>query len=234
MSTEPEPHIAQPGNPRVRPRVMWGGTLLTLAGLAVAGSGVAYQREVLGWVGVALTALGAGVALLGGLQHDASVGTPLEQELHDVREGGERPGVATGARIEGHGVQERARRATEQEREFTAAPVPRPPLRPLAAFGLLAVGLWLLAGLWLLPYPYTVSGQDAALRDIGFSAVLSLCGLRLRLRTRSVATSALALLAGALLALSGWLLTEAAAPSINEIASGLLAMAFAAVTLRRD
>ncbi len=231
--SETEAHVEQPGDPRVRPRMTWGGTLVVLLGFALAGAGVAFHHELLGWGGVVVALLGGAVAVRGGVMNETSAGTPAQHEARLLREGGDSPGTGVGARVRGGGVEARAREATQRQREFVEAPVPRPPLRPFAAFGLLTVGLWLVAGLWLLPYPMTAAGQDDALRAVGAGALFSLCGLRLRLATRSLLASGLALVGGLLFAASGYWMAEALAPQVNEIATGLLASLLALVTVRR-
>lgn len=56
---------------------------------------------------------------------------------------------------------------------------PVPTLRYPGAMVLIVVGVWLCMHQWLMAYPFSVSGQNAVLRDVGLGVVLVLSGLRL-------------------------------------------------------
>jgi hypothetical protein len=107
----------------------------------------------------------------------------------------------------------------------------RPSMRRLAAFGLAAVGGWLVLGQLLLGYPMTSAGQDNALRDSGFAVIILLAALRLRMPSRSRPVSTLCVVSGGLLILSALFLPhDSSFVRIDELAAGLLVVAFGAMS----
>lgn len=226
--------VRDPGQPTVSPRLVWGGIGGALAGLAVAGVALVSDTRWLVWVGAAATGVGLVVAWRGGVMYDTRGQEPPHHEVRELMKGGNHLGVSPASRVVGDEVERRAAASTERRREVLARSeaTPRPPLRPLAAYGLLAVGGWLFLAHRFLGYPFTIAGQDSALREVGFAVVVALCALRLRLRTRSIVASIVCLLSGCLLVLTALFLPhDSAIAKVNEIATGVVVLGLTAMTL---
>ncbi len=198
------PEIHDPESPTVRPRLVWSGIGSAIVGLVLVGLGMINATSWLVWAAAGVMVAGLLVAWRGGVVYDTRGQEPPHHEVKEAIEGGQHEGVSPAARAVGHDAEARARSLSEHEEELLARSTmtPAPPVRPLAVFTLLLVGAWLLVGQWLLHYPFTVLGQDSALRDVGFAVVLALGALRLRLPTRSLVSSGVCLLSGGLLVLS--------------------------------
>ena len=136
------------------------------------------------------------------------------------------------ARAEARRVTARSQRARALSSRHT-----HPPLYPLSTLLLLALGVWTFLGAFILGYPYTVVGQDSALRVLGAAIVLTLCALWLRYVGFSRVVTALAGLVGAaLLASAIWLPHHVARIRTNEGVVGALVIiaSIAIVATRRD
>jgi hypothetical protein len=218
----------------VRPRVIWAGVALVLVGMAGVGLGM----TLVGWwatvLGGLACLLGLVVAARGGLQHDMRRRHAARQEVEATRRGSVEEGVSPhdqdgGPRARSHAAeltrakQTRLARASHQ----TAAP-----LLPAATLVLLVLGAWLLLGVFVLGYPYTVVGQNNELRALGFSIVLMLATLWLRHVGSSLPAALLCLGVGVLVLLDGIFLPHASARVAgNEVVVGTLVIAGAAVTV---
>ncbi len=227
-------HIADQHDARVRTRAVWGGTALGLVGIGAAGLGLSLASRWLGWGGALVAVVGLLAAWRGGIMHDTRGQEPPHHELREVVEGGGHRGVTPQARVVGAETQTRAARATERTERILARAdaVPAPHLRRPAAFLLLVVGGWLFLSRWLLDYPFTVDGQNSALRETGFVVVVVLSALRLRPGTRSLVASALCLLSGAGLVATALLLPhDAYDVRVNELVTGVVVMGLASLTL---
>ena len=136
------------------------------------------------------------------------------------------------ARAEARAVAARSQRARALSSRHT-----HPLLYPLSTLLLLALGIWTFLGAFILGYPYTVVGQDSALRVLGAAIVLTLCALWLRCVGFSrVATALAGLVGAALLASAIWLPHHVARIRANEGVVGALVIiaSIATVATRRD
>ncbi len=130
----------------------------------------------------------------------------------------------------------RAARLTRRSDRLEEASMhqPMPPWSPAAAWVLLLTGVWLLVGQWALPYPFTVTGQNTALRDTGLAVVVTLAALRLVVGRRSSAATGVILVSGVLLVCSALLMHhDATRTFVNELASGALVLLAGLATLDR-
>ena len=134
------------------------------------------------------------------------------------------------ARAEARRVTARSQRARALSSRHT-----HPPLYPLSTLLLLALGVWTFLGAFILGYPYTVVGQDSALRVLGAAIVLTLCALWLRYVGFSrVATGLAGLVGAALLASAIWLPHHVARIRANEgVVGALVILASIAVVATR-
>jgi peptidoglycan/LPS O-acetylase OafA/YrhL len=99
---------------------------------------------------------------------------------------------------------------------------------------LLAVGVWLLVGQWVLSLPLTATADTTATRDEGFAVLLVLAAVRLLVTRRSPTATGVALLGGVLLVCSGLLLEHTATrAAVDELVCGVLAVLCALATLDR-
>ncbi len=227
------PDIHDPKTPTVRPRLVWSGIGSAIAGLVGAAVGLIDATSWLVWIAAGVTTAGLLVAWRGGIVYDTRGQEPPHHEVREVIEGGEHEGVSPAARAVGPDAEQKARSLTEREHEYLtrSAATAAPSLRPLAAFTLLLAGAWLLVGQWVLAYPFTVVGQNSTLRDVGFSVLVVLAALRLRLPTRSLVSSSICLLSGGLLVLSAWVLPhDSSVVRVNELVTGLVVIGLSAMT----
>ncbi len=163
----------------VRPRWVWGGLLLALAGTAILGVGIAETSWWTAVGGAVVAALGVAGSVRGGVMYDVHATKPLRHEAHDVATGEEHHGVAPDDDLQTSATTADARATSlrTQTASRRSSPSRRPPLRPLGALLLLLVATLILALQGSL-YPFTVTGQDNALRDLGLAVVVGLVGLR--------------------------------------------------------
>ncbi|MEZ0580553.1 hypothetical protein [Nocardioides sp. MH1] len=166
--------------PFTRPRWIWGGLLTAIAGMIVAGVGVAATSWIWSLVGAGTLLAGVGLAFAGGVLYDAHSGPPTE-ELKHVLQGGTRAGVAAGQTRSTPGSRRRARavEARLDQLEAATAAAPRPyPVKPPAVI-LMLIALFLLVSQWEL-YPLEFPGQTNANRALGCAILFAACGLRIR------------------------------------------------------
>lgn len=218
----------------VRPRVLWAGVGLAVLGMVVLGWGLVAGSALWTWAGTAAVVVGLLVAWRGGVLNDAQAEQPLGRNVQDAVHGNVHEGISPEARVERRAANERAAAVTQQTRERLLAvqTAPTPPLRPVATLALLVLGGWLVFCQFGFGYPYTVTGQNSGLRDLGFALVLVLSGFWLRHVGPSRVVLGLCLLAGILLLLSGVFLPhQLVRVQWNELVVGagvLLAAAVAA------
>jgi hypothetical protein len=227
--------VHEPNDARVRARLVWGGTLTALLGIVVAGLGVIRLDLWIGVAGAVLLLLGALVAWRGGVLNDTRGDVHPVRELEEVVHGDVHQGVSADSEVVADAAQRKAEDLTERKQHLLDRAGDRagPSLRYLGAYGMVALGTWLLAGQGLLGYPFTATGQDNALRDVGFAVLLVLCGLSLRMRRRHLVISTLAAAGGALLILQALLLPhDSSVIRGDEILTGILALGCAALTTR--
>jgi hypothetical protein len=227
------PTVHDPKNTRVRPRLVWVGIGLGIVALGVAGVALMTGLMWLAYLGGATVVAGLLLAWYGGVEFDTRGQEPPHHELKEVLDGASHTGTSPASHVVGPQVEENAARRTRQATRLMARSTGGPwrELRTMGAFGLVALGIWLLLGTALLGYPFTVRGQDAALRDVGFAVVLTLAGLRLRLQRRSLLATAVCLCVGALLLLSAVTLPhDSASVRWNELLCGLIVVVLASLT----
>ncbi len=230
-----EPTIQDPRDTEVRPRLVWGGIGLALVAVCLTGGGLMAELDWLTWGSAVLIVVGLLVAWRGGLLFDTRGQEPPHHEVREVVEGGTHEGVSPASEVVGPRAEAKAATVTERTEALLArsTAAPRRSLRTLGAFGLVALGLWLLLDNWLLDYPFTVVGQDSALRDVGFAVVLALSGLRLRLSSRSLLATGLGLLGGVFLVVGALALPhDSTVVRWNELLSGLAALVLVSLTFR--
>ena len=218
----------------VRPRAVWGGLLVAVLGLCVVGAGISALSWTWSALGVLALAVGGGLMWRGGVMHDAHATKPVDHELRDVREGGTQEGVSAEQELGSDAARRRAAFVTEQTRALLASRThaPAPPLRPIGVTALLVLGVWLLIAQYALGYPFTVLGQNSALRDLGPGLVVLLAAFWLRQCGPSRVATALCLLSGVALLVFGFAVAhDAVRVQWNEILSGLLVMIGAALTV---
>ncbi len=228
------PRVHDPRAPTVRPRLVWSGIVLGLLAAAVASVAMMAGHAWLAWGAGLVGALALLLAWRGGVMFDTRGQEPPHHELRELARGGEHRGVSPEARAVGPEVEARAAQLTARQHHILSrtASAPHRRWRPAAAWMLVVVGAWLVIGQWALNYPFTVVGQDNALRDLGLAVVVVLCGLRLRLPTRSPVASALCALSGALLVASALLLPhDSVVVSANELLTGLAVLGLTVPTL---
>lgn len=223
----------------VRPRWVWGGTGLLVAGAIVIGIGVDLTSWPWSIGGLVVLALGTVTAGRGGILDDFHGRGSVRTEIRNVVEGNVRPGVTPGICHSTPRSRRRVRRLGEQrtalERSSTEAPRPSP-VGP-AAVTLLLTALFLLVAQWEL-YPPELPGQVNATRSMGCVVVLGVAGLRMltaqpghRLRLSSAAAG----LVGLLLVLNGVMAPhDRLATAVFETVCGLLACAAAAVVVAHE
>lgn len=228
-----EPRIHDPRNTLVRPRAVWGGIALALLGLVLISLGIIFLRPWVVGGGCVTAGMGLVIAWRGGVLFDTRGEESPHDEVQELLHGGEHLGVSPDARAVGSQVEATAAERTQRKeyllaRSQEASP---PSLRVLAAFGLVVLGAWLFLDQWFLNYPFTVTGQNSALRDVGFAVVLVLCALRLRMRTPSKLAASLVVLSGVMLLLAAVLLPhDSGLVRGNEVVAAVLVLGLATLT----
>lgn len=229
-----EPRVSQSGRHLVRPRLVWGGTGTAVLGMLAVGVGMILGSDMLTWVGAAVLVAGLLTSWRGGVLNDVSTGAPLDQSVEDVRNDIVHEGVSSEAVVVAGTTQRTAAEVTVRKRELLEERVaaPFPSWSPVGILGLLMLALWLLVGQWVLAYPFSVTGQNAALRDLGFAIVIALSALWLRQVGANRFASGLCLLSGFLLVVAGALFPhDAGRVQWNEIISGALVVVSAVIVL---
>ncbi len=220
--------VKDPGATLVRPRLVWGGTGLAIAGVVDTGIGLMLLAgsSDAPWViggGVLATVLGLAVAWRGGVLQDTMARS--SQDAQEVLHGGKHEGISSRAELVGGSSQVRATAMARRKRRFLrrSQAAKAPTLRVPGAVGLIVLGTWLCLDQWLLRYPFSISGQNAVLRDVGLGVVLVLTGLRLCRSGGRRWASLLGLAAGMILVASA-LVLSAGSPLVrgNELSVGLL------------
>jgi len=213
-----------PSRRRVRPRLVWGGTLVAVLGCCAAAVGGVVTSWTWTLAGGALLVAGATAAYRGGVMRDTSSG--VRPELAHLIHGEDRQGVAPGDMVTSPQAVTTARRVDRRRRrlERAAATAPRRfPVRPTGG-ALVVVTITLLISQWEL-YPLELPGQSNATRALGCAIVVGIAGMRIieagagpRFTISIAATAA----AGILLALNGAVADHAqTATAAVEITCGL-------------
>ena len=161
--------------PTVKPRGVWIGLVLALAGAVVIGLGVAFSSWIWAIAGIVVLVVGGALAIRGGVMYDAhrvSAADEVKQAVH----GEKREGVQPGAMIEDPRVQRKSRDLDELRKieEHSAMAAPRPPMANAGAVIVVLVGVFLLFAQWDL-YPIGHEAQTNANWALGF-AILSSAG----------------------------------------------------------
>ncbi len=215
----------------VRPRPLWAGVALAIIGMVTIALAMTQGSQVWTWIGVGVLAIGLLVAWRAGILNDVHSAEPMSHEVHEVVKGGTFAGVAAGEQIRDGAARRHARETTARTTDHLASQVkaPSPPARPAATLSLLLLGGWIFASTFLVLHPYTVTGQNSALRDLGFAIIVTLSALWLRHIGPNRAVTAVAVLAGVLMVLSAFLLpydnqAVAVLDTVNGAAVILVAM----------
>lgn len=196
-------------------------------GLCGVGLGLILSIPVLTWVSGVVLVLGLLVAWRGGVLHDVRAEQPLEQAIADVKGGNVHEGLSAEAVVLGGSVQRDAATVTLRQREIAEERVaaPFPSWSPIGVLALLVLGGWLLVGQWVLAYPFSVTGQNSALRDLGLAVVIALSAVWLRQVGASRVAVAICALSGVLLVVAGVVAPhDAVRVRWNEVLSGCLVL----------
>lgn len=140
---------------------VWTATTAMLVGAAVAGLGVALLSWVVAVAGVVAVLVGGVQAVRAGIMRDVRVvGGDGLAEHEDTGPGGHQGDTSISPEAEWAG-----------RRPIAAGP----DVAVLAAWTAVVAGAWLMVAPFVLPYPFTPSGQDHVLRDqfLGLSVVLT-------------------------------------------------------------
>jgi len=172
------------GRHLVRPRLMWSGVVVALAGAGLLAWWTATWHPLAGAVGGVLLVIGGVIATFGGVFYDTHDRRPIDGEVEDLRDAHVHRGTAPGDMLTDPRL--RADAALTSRRtgavRRAAQRAPRAALQPL--------GSWLLLGgaaalvvtqSW---YPHTDAGQSNATRALLIAIVVALAGLRTLLAQR--------------------------------------------------
>lgn len=186
----------------VDPRSVWMGVVLALVGVVVAGVGITIMMWWLAASAALVIAAGAVVAFRGGIMQDTRGADP-HSEISQVRHHDVHRGVAPGQMIDDPVAKEAAREVEAERRRILAARArtPSPPLAPIGAALAITVAAYIWVAQWTL-YPIGQTGQDNALRDLGWAILAGLAGIRILVGQPSrhpVATGVIGLAGAALL-----------------------------------
>lgn len=190
--------------PLVRPRWVWGGLAVALAGLGVLGLGIALLSLWCSITGAALLVLGAASSVAGGIMYDASpelsAGTEMRQIVRgDVHEAvSTRESVREPKRTAPRGTDHRQNRRPPQSATNHLSPTRTD--RGLVP----ARDHYLRSRQPTLVPAHSANGHDSALRDTGLVILSGLAGIRIATGVgRHLMAVALATLAGLGLLLGG-------------------------------
>jgi hypothetical protein len=210
----------------VRPRWVWGGLAVAIAGAALLGLGVAMLSWTVSVIGTVLLVLGAAAAVRGGALYDAVGEFEMHHELEQVRGGDVHGGVAPGENV----TTPAARRdAIETDRAVgeRLARAHRVSTRwaPVAGGMLLLVTAVLLASQWE-GVTSTATGRGNSVRDTCLAVILGLGGIRLVTAPgRHLFAVVVSLLAGLGVVLGGLLADhKSSGLAIVEVSCGLVAV----------
>ncbi|MFD4247055.1 SPW repeat protein [Streptomyces sp. NPDC058525] len=111
-----------------------------------------------------------------------------------------------------------------------------PALYSLVSFLMLLVGIWLLVGAWVIGYPFNEPAVDAHLNEMIVGVVVFLVALARLLRRRGPVSDLIIAVAGAWLIVAPFVIgyggtSKADAARINEVATGIVLILLAAVSL---
>jgi hypothetical protein len=197
--------VSRPRRHLVRPRLVWGGLAVALAGSVVVSIGIILDAALTSVIGAVVLLLGAALAVGGGALYDALPAAAIGAELHRVVEGGAHEGVVPGQMYADERAREEARAAARQTRELEqAAQVWRiDALARPAGILFLMVAAALVIAQWQL-VDDSVSGRTGSSGDTLTAIALGLAGLRCVVGSgRHRLACAAALVAGA------WLVAQA-------------------------
>ncbi len=237
--TKPGSTHAVPGRRTVRPRWIWGGIVVLLAGTTVLGIGVSVTSWTWSTAGLVVMALGAASAWGGGVMYDARTSAAVQAEISDVVDGNVHRGVAPGDTVSTPTIRQTSRHLDHRRKALERASIeaPRPSLVPPVGGLLMLVALFLLVSQWGL-YPVGLPGQTNATRSLGCAIVLALVGLRIltaQADQRLRLSSGLAALAGLVLILNGCVARhDRLATSVVEVVCGALCWVAVAVVLAHE
>lgn len=191
----------------VKPRWVWGGLGLAIAGIALIGVGLTVEPRRWIFVGVLVFIVGAAVALRGGILFDVHRTSPVKAEVQQVLHGTHRPGTAPGQMVHDPNAQRDARAATQVTRKLEAGSraTPTPSWSPVTGWMLLLVTVVLAASQWEL-VAHDATGRSNSFRDTGLAILIGLAGLRFVVSSeRHWVAGPIAIASGAALILGGWL-----------------------------
>lgn len=217
---------------QVRPRRIWIGATTAVIGMVVIGLAMTFSRwQPWGWIGIALLALGAVAALLGGILSDVYGGHGgLSGERRAVLRGETRAGTDAGSMVPaGSTMPADPATANAGAAEPThLGPAPHLARLRLLALLLVLVGAWAILAPTLLHNPDTETGNDIVLRDYAVAALVLLSGLALRNPRRPRVVAAVPAVAGAALLLAAALSPPLATRMlVSEVVTGVLAASLA-------
>ncbi|MGI8523881.1 MAG: hypothetical protein ACR2K3_11325 [Nocardioides sp.] len=145
----------------VRPRWVWGGLVVAVAGSCLFGVGVARLGLIASILGILVLLAGVGLALGGGVLYDAQVTTAgIGHELHELEHGTPHAGIAPADTVGGAVARRRAAAVTRRTRALQQATIdtPRGPWAPVGAvLALVGAAVMLVTQI----VPYQLSGADS-------------------------------------------------------------------------
>ncbi|MBA8803297.1 hypothetical protein FB382_001588 [Nocardioides ginsengisegetis] len=190
--------------PLVRPRWVWGGLAVALAGLGVLGLGIALLSLWCSITGAALLVLGAASSVAGGIMYDASPELSAGTEMRQIVRGDVHEAVSTRESVREPNARLHAAQTTARtDALLRARPTTSRPLAPIAGWSLLGITTFVVVSQpWFLAH--SANGHDSALRDTGLVILSGLAGIRIATGVgRHLMAVALATLAGLGLLLGG-------------------------------
>ncbi|NYD40515.1 hypothetical protein [Nocardioides panaciterrulae] len=220
--------------PTVKPRGVWLGLILALAGAVLIGLGVAFTSWIWAIAGVVVLLVGGTVGVRGGVMYDAHRVAPKD-EVKQAVHGEQREGVKPGAMLEDPKVRRKSRELDRVRllEEYSSRNAPRPPLANAAAMVAALVGLFLLVAQWGL-YPIGYVSQTNANWSLGFSILCSAGALRILFGQpgRHLLSTLVILLCGVGLVLRGFLANHEIGGTVGaEVACGVLLLLSGVVAL---
>lgn len=163
----------------VDPRNVWMGVAAALVGVVVAGVAITTMTWWLVAPAALVITLGAVVAFRGGVMQDTRGADP-RSEISQVRHHDMHWGVAPGQMIEDPMAKKTSREVEAERRRILAARsrTPSPPWAPIGAALAIIVAAYIWVAQWTL-YPIGQTGQDNALRDLGWAILAGLASIRI-------------------------------------------------------
>ncbi len=217
----------------VRPRWVWGGVALLVVGVACLAAAVITLQVWVAVVGAVLLLAGLVAGARGNLPHDSAAHTSPGQVVEDVADHRSERAVDPGERVHDAEVEQHAREAESRRRAAIDTPQAGPGLAPVGIAAVLAVCGWLAVA--QVFDPYSATGQQVALRDIGVAVPVALAAMVLRTRGTHVVALGLVVLGGVGLVLMALLAPHSVAwTPWSEGLSGLVLLLGAALAARRN